>query len=106
MKIYFKPEYSNIFNGLKTISSIKNRIIMSLLDGNWHYDHELIKTIKNQHQYLGSVTLQTMIESLNHKIENNYLEKKIESGKVFYKLSDNYLGLTRAAYTKFRFSDV
>ncbi len=96
---YYKPGYSILFNKIKDIKTpIKNEILMSLLDGQWHSELELIRITKKQHGYIGAVTLGTMINSLNHLIKNNYLEKKLVNTKLYYKISDNYVGLTRAAY--------
>lgn len=96
---YYKPNYSNLFNKIKEINTpIKNEILIALLDGQWHSELELIRVTKKQHGFVGAVTLGTMILALNHTIKNNYLQKKIVNGKLFYKISDNYVGLTRAAY--------
>ncbi len=96
---FYKPGYSVLFNKIKDIKTpIKNEILMALLDGHWHSELELIRITKKQHGYIGSVTLGTMINSLNHMIKNNYLEKKVVNTKLYYKISDNYVGLTRAAY--------
>ena len=96
---YYKPGYSILFNKIKDIKTpIKNEILMALLDGHWHSELELIRITKKQHGYIGAVTLGTMINSLNHLIKNNYLEKKLVNSKLYYKISDNYVGLTRAAY--------
>ena len=85
---FYKPNYSILFNKIKDIKApIKNEILIALLDGQWHSELELIRITKKQHGYIGAVTLGTMVNSLNHMIKNNYLEKK-----------DNYVGLTRAAY--------
>ena len=106
MKIHYKPEYSNLFNKIKDIRTpAKNHILISLLDGKWHNQYEILRITRKQDgsSYLGSVTLSTMIEALNSLNGNNkYLKKKIVNGKIYYKLSDNYLGLTRAAFTKLR----
>ncbi|MFX1239284.1 MAG: hypothetical protein ACFE8P_16410 [Promethearchaeota archaeon] len=96
---FYKPSYSNLFNKIKDIKTpIKNKILIALLDGQWHSELELIRVTKKQHGYIGAVTLGTMIHGLNHTIKNSYLQKKIVNGKMFYKISDNYVGLTRAAY--------
>jgi len=96
---FYKPSYSNLFNRIKDIKTpIKNEILIALLDGQWHSELELIRVTKKQHGFIGAVTLGTMIHSMNKFIKNNYLQKKIVNGKMFYKISDNYVGLTRAAY--------
>jgi len=96
---HYKPGYSILFNKIKDIKTpIKNEILMALLDGQWHSELELIRITKKQHGFIGAVTLGTMINSLNHVIKNNYLEKKLVNTKLYYKISDNYVGLTRAAY--------
>jgi len=96
---FYKPNYSILFNKIKDIKApIKNEILMALLDGQWHSELELIRVTKKQHGFVGSVTLGTMVYSLNKFIKNNYLQKKIVNGKLYYKISDNYVGLTRAAY--------
>jgi len=96
---YYKPGYSILFNKIKDIKTpIKNEILRALLDGQWHSELELIRVTKKQHEFVGAVTLGTMIGALNHTLKNNYLQKKIVNGNMFYKISDNYVGLTRAAY--------
>lgn len=106
MRICFKPEYTNIFQKIKEIKTPlnpKNNILMVLLDGQWHSENEIIRITRKQHRYMGTVTLGIMISNINKNFTNNYLQKKIINGKVYYKLSDNYIMLTRAAYTKYRF---
>ena len=106
MRICFKPKYTNIFQKIKeinTLESPKNNILMIMLDGKWHSANEIIRITRREHQYMGNVTLGVMISNINKNLTNNYLQKKIINGKVYYKLSDNYIGLTRAAYTKYRF---
>lgn len=96
---FYNPIYSVLFNKIKDIKTpIKNDILRALLDGQWHSELELIRVTKKQHGFVGAVTLGTMINSLNHSINNNYLQKKVVNEKLFYKISDNYVGLTRAAY--------
>ncbi|MBY8985484.1 MAG: hypothetical protein KGD65_10470 [Candidatus Lokiarchaeota archaeon] len=96
---YYNPIYSVLFNKIKDIRTpIKNEILRALLDGQWHSELELIRVTKKQHGFVGAVTLGTMINSLNHSIKNNYLQKKLVNEKLYYKISDNYVGLTRAAY--------
>ncbi|MFW9989716.1 MAG: hypothetical protein ACFFC3_13760 [Candidatus Odinarchaeota archaeon] len=98
-KSFYKPSYSNLFNKIKDIKTpIKNEILIALLDGQWHSELELIRVTKKQHGFIGAVTLGTMIHGINHTIKNSYLQKKIVNGKMYYKISDNYVGLTRAAY--------
>ena len=103
---YYKPIYHVLFNKIKNIRTpVKNDIIVALLDGNWHSERDIIRIAKRQkHSYMGAVTLGTMISSLNHMLSSNYVEKKIADGELYYKISDNYVGLTRAAYTKYYFS--
>ena len=104
LKKYYKPDYSQLFNKIKDIKTpVKQEILMSLLDGNWHTELDLIRVAKQIMRYMGAVTLGTMIHSLNHYLKNDYVEKKIINGKLSYRISDNYVGLTRAAYNKYRF---
>jgi hypothetical protein len=105
LKKYYRPDYSNLFNKIKDIKTpVKNGILMGLLDGNWHSELELIRITKKKQKYMGAVTLGTMVNSLNHSLKNDYVEKKVMNGKLHYKISDNYVGLTRAAYNKYRFN--
>lgn len=104
LKNYYKPDYSALFNKIKKIKTpIKNDILLALLDGQWHSELELIRIAKKEQKFIGSVTLGTMIQGLNSNIKSNYLEKKTINGKMYYKISDNYVGLTRAAYTKYKY---
>jgi hypothetical protein len=96
---YYNPIYSVLFNKIKDIKTpIKNEIIKALLDGQWHSELELIRVTKKQYGFVGAVTLGTMVNSLNHSIKNNYLQRKIVNEKLYYKITDNFVGLTRAAY--------
>jgi hypothetical protein len=102
LKKYYKPDYSQLFNKIKEIKApIKKEILVGLIDGVWHSELDLIRIAKKQHKYMGAVTLGTMIHALNHSLKSDYLEKKVVNGKLYYKISDNYVGLTRAAYNKY-----
>jgi len=102
LKKYYNPDYSQLFNKIRDIKApIKKEILIGLIDGVWHSELDLIRIAKKQHKYMGAVTLGTMIHSLNHILKSDYLEKKVVNGKLFYKISDNYVGLTRAAYNKY-----
>jgi len=103
MKDYYKPDYSKLFNKIKDIKRpIKNDILMALLDGKWHSETELIRIAKKKQggsPFIGSVTLGTIMHSINQNVSEHYLEKKsMQDGKMYYKISDNYVGLSRAAY--------
>ncbi|MHA1687960.1 MAG: hypothetical protein ACTSUN_01250 [Promethearchaeota archaeon] len=103
---FTEEKYSNLFQKLKNIkSNIKNDLIFALLDGAWHSETELVRIAKKKgkRNYLGPVTLGTMLHSLNHDITNAYVEKKIIDEEMHYKISDNYIGLSRAANNKYRF---
>ncbi len=99
LKKYYKPDYSNMFNLIKQIKApVKNKILIALLDGQWHSELELIRIGKKQQKYLGPVTLGTITRGVNSFLgRDNYLEKKVVNGKMHYKISDNYVGLSRAA---------
>jgi len=102
LKKYYKPDYSQLFNKIRDIKApIKKEILIGLIDGVWHSELDLIRIAKKQQKYMGAVTLGTMINSLNHSLKNDYVEKKVVNGKLYYKISDNYVGLTRAAYNKY-----
>ena len=102
LKKYYKPNYSQLFNKIKDLKApIKKEILIGLIDGIWHSELDLIRIAKKQQKYMGAVTLGTMIHSLNHNLKNDYVEKKVVNGKLYYKISDNYVGLTRAAYGKY-----
>ncbi len=102
---YYKPKYSVIFNKIKDLRvPLKNDIIIALMDGNWHSERDLIRLAKKQQRWIGAVTLGTMISSLNHMLNSNYVEKQIIEGKLYYKISDNYVGLTRACFTRYFYS--
>ena len=99
---YYKPKYSILFKKIKDIQTpVKNDLIIALMDGNWHSESNLVRLAKRQqYRYMGIVTLGTMVNSLNHMLNNNYVEKKIINSEMCYKISDNYIGLTRAAYNR------
>jgi hypothetical protein len=108
LKEFYKPNYSHLFNKIKEIKTpVKNEILKGMIDGEWKSELELIRIAKKRQKYMGAVTLGTMINSLNNILKNetqNYVEKKIANGKMYYKISDNYVGLTRAAYNKYRYN--
>ena len=102
LKKFYKPDYSQLFNKIRDIKApIKKEILIGLIDGGWHSELDLIRIAKKQHKYMGAVTLGTMIHSLNHSLKSDYFQKKVVNGKLYYKISDNYIGLTRAAYNKY-----
>ncbi len=99
---HYNPEYQEMFNKLKNIKTpLKNDLVKALLDGQWHSERELVRMAK-KHQYMGAVTLGTMMRSFNLNFNNNYVEKKFINGILHYKISDNYVGLSRAAYSRYR----
>ena len=56
MKILYKPEYSNLFNKIKDIRTpAKNHILISLLDGAWHNQYDILRFTRKQEgsSYLG-----------------------------------------------------
>ncbi|MFX1275703.1 MAG: hypothetical protein ACFFBP_08525 [Promethearchaeota archaeon] len=92
---------SNLFNKIKGIKTpVKNELLMTLLDGEWHSESELIRIAKKQRQYAGAVLVGTMLNSINALSQQVFLMKIIINGEWHFKISDNYVGLTRAAYTK------
>ncbi|MGV9173927.1 MAG: hypothetical protein ACOC44_17225 [Promethearchaeia archaeon] len=101
-----KSKLMNQFNTIKSIKTpFKNDILQALLDGKWHSETEIVRIAKKRHRgYIGSVTVGTMTRSLNNMMRSNYLQKKFINGELYYKISDNYVGLTRAAYNKYKFS--
>jgi len=94
----------DLFNKIKGINtSVKSNILIALLDGEYHSETELIRLAKRRGTtYMGAVTLGTMINSLNHLLKSNYVEKQFLNGEMNYKISDNYVGLTRAAYNNWQ----
>lgn len=105
IKTSLEKNYSKLFNKLKDIkSNIKNNVIFALLDGKWHSETELVRIAKKQGEfkYLGPVTLGTMLHSLNYDLKSEYVEKKVMYGEMHYKISENYIGLSRAANNKYQ----
>ncbi len=114
MEKFENPELNNseeksnlqLFNKLKDIKrNVKNDLILALLDGNWHSETELVRIAKKQGEfkYLGPVTLGTILHCLNHDLKNDYVEKRVLDREMHYKISDNYIGLSRAANNKYQF---
>ena len=104
LKKFYKPDYSNLLFKIKGIKApVKNEILSILLDGQWHSETEIIRIAKKQQKYIGAVTLGMMVHSMNNNIKNNYVEKRNLNGEMYYKISDNYVGLSRAAYSRYRF---
>jgi hypothetical protein len=93
-----------LFNKIKGINTpVKSDILFALLDGEFHSETELIRLVKRSGTfYMGAVTLGTMVNSLNHLLKSNYVEKQYLNGEMHYKISDNYVGLTRAAYNNWQ----
>ena len=101
-----EQENSILFDKIKGIKTpVKNELLATLLDGAWHSESELIRTAKKQRQYAGAVLVGTMLNSINAFSQNIFLKKKIFNGEWHFKISDNYVRLTRAAYTKSAFKD-
>ena len=103
LKEGLKQYDSNLFNKIKGIKTpVKNELLITLLDGEWHSETELIRIAKKEHKYAGPVLVGTMINSLNSSFKTSYLKRKIINGEIHFKISDNYVGLTRAAYTRYQ----
>ena len=96
-----KEKDSNLFNKIKGINThIKNELLMTLMDGKWHSEDQLVRIARKKRQYAGAVLVGTMINSINDLSSKIFLKKKVIDGKWHFKISDNYVGLTRAAYTR------
>ncbi|MBN1800850.1 MAG: hypothetical protein JW891_05045 [Candidatus Lokiarchaeota archaeon] len=92
---------SKLFNKIKQINTpIKNELLITLLDGQWHPESELIRTAKKERNYAGAVLVGTMLNSINSLGQDVLLNKKIIDGEWHFKISNNYVGLTRAAFTR------
>ncbi|MHA1467935.1 MAG: hypothetical protein ACTSP6_07650 [Promethearchaeota archaeon] len=108
MKKFYKPDFSVLFKKIKGIETpVKNDLLMALLDGEYHSERELIRLAKAQRHlggYMGAVTLATMMSSLNNMLKSEYVEKRFIDDRLYYKISDNFVGLSRAAYNKFIFN--
>lgn len=108
MKKYYKPDFSVLFKKIRGIETpVKNDLLIALLDGEFHSDRELIRLAKEQRHlggHMGEVTLATIMNSLNNMLKSEYVEKRFLDGKLYYKISDNFVGLSRAAYNKFIFN--
>ena len=103
LKQGLKQYDSTLFNKIKGIKTpVKNELLITLLDGEWHSETELIRIAKREHKYAGSVLVGTMINSLNSSFKTSYLKRKIIGGEIHFKISDNYVGLTKAAYTRYQ----
>ncbi len=100
--IYYKPNYTMLLNRIQRIKDArKNKLIEIMLDGHWHSENELVRFAK-RFGYIGVVTLSTMMTSLKKKIDSNFLIRKSVNNMNYYKISDNYVGLARAAFTDYR----
>ena len=100
--IYYKPNYTMLLNRIQKIKDArKNKLIEIMLDGEWHSENELVRFAK-RFGYIGVVTLSTMMGSLRKKIDSNFLIRKSIKNINYYKISDNYVGLCRAAYSGYR----
>ncbi|MGQ4875242.1 MAG: hypothetical protein ACP6IY_14340 [Promethearchaeia archaeon] len=105
IKQYYQPDFKDLFYKIKDIKApVKSELLMVLLDGQWHSETELIRIARKQQKYMGRVTLGTMMHMLNQNLKSNYVEKKFMNGEMYYKISDNYIGLSRAACSRYRFS--
>ncbi len=108
MKKFYKPDFSVLFKKIKGIQTpVKNDLLIALLDGEYHSERELIRLAKAQRHlggYMGVVTLATMMSSLNNMLKSEYVEKRFIDDRLHYKISDNFVGLSRAAYNKFIFN--
>lgn len=101
-EIYYKPNYTMLLNRIQRIKDVrKNRLIEIMLDGNWHSENELVRFAK-RFGYIGIVTLSTMMTSLKKKIDTNFLIRKSKNDMNYYKISDNYVGLARAAFADYK----
>ncbi len=101
--IYYKPNYTMLLNRIQEIKDVrKNKLLEKLLDGEWHSENELVRFAR-KFGYIGVVTLGTMINSLKQRIDSKFLVSKSIKDINYYKISDNFVGLARAAYSNYKF---
>lgn len=100
---FYRPEFRVLFDRVRQIKDpVKLRILQQLLDGEWHDENELVRLAK-KFRYTGSVGLGMMIEQIRRLVDETFV---IQEGKPMpmrskYKLNDNFVGLTRAAFHTF-----
>lgn len=103
LKEFFQPIFKVFFDRVRQIKDpVKIRILQQLLDGNWHDENELVRLIK-KYRFIGPVGIGMLVEQIRRLVNEDFLL----SGKgniptdSKYKLNDNYVGLTRAAFHTF-----
>lgn len=101
---FFRPEYQVLFDRVRQIKDpVKLRILQQLLDGEWHNETELVRLAK-KFRYMGSVGLGILFEQIRRVVNDEFVEQegvpKMPTYKRF-KIKENYVGLTRAAFHTF-----
>lgn len=99
---YYKPHYTDLLNRIQDIRDrAKTAVLQELADGQWHSQMDLMRVARRT-RFIGDVGFGMMLEQMRDMLGPDFMTCSIgPENERFFKIQDNYVGLTRAAYYKF-----
>lgn len=102
LEAYFKPHYTDLLFRIQEIRDrAKTAILQLLADGQWHSQMDLMRVARRT-RFIGEVGFGMMMEQLREMLGPDFLGCSTgPENERFFKIHDNYVGLTRAAYYRY-----
>ncbi len=95
---YYKPHYSDLLFRIQDIRDrAKSAILQVLADGQWHSQMDLMRVARRT-RFIGDIGFSMMLDQMRDMLGLDFLACSIgPENERFFKIQDNYVGLTRAA---------
>lgn len=102
---FYKPHYTELLFRIQEIRDrAKIAVLQLLADGQWHSQIDLMRVARRT-RFIGEVSFGMMMDQMRELLGPDFLACSIDSdNERFFKIQDNYVGLTRAAYFKYDIS--
>ncbi len=102
---YYKPHYSDLLYRIQDIRDrAKTAVLQVLADGQWHSQMDLMRVARRT-RFIGDIGFGMMVEQMRDMLGPDFLTCSTgPENERFFKIQDNYVGLTRAAYYKYDLS--
>ncbi len=99
---YYKPHYSDLLYRIQDIRDRAKTVVLQVLaDGAWHSQMDLMRVARRT-RFIGDIGFGMMMEQMREMLGHDFLTCSTgPENERFFKIQDNYVGLTRAAYNKF-----
>src|SRR5271157_1833682 len=99
---FFKPHYTDLLYRIQGIQDrAKFAVLQQLADGKWHSQMDLMRVARRA-RFIGDVGFGMMMRQLQEILLPDFIEIRVaDANEPYFKIQDNYVGLTRAAYYRY-----